>query len=145
MPFYFISCHFRSFRQVERFPGPNTLKCFSFQEFDLKECSNQPSNQWGQPGTPQEHKKAIKTVFLTDIRKKQQRHSIFFPDARKQCVRHPKKQITQAPSQVLKSETTVYMRFLYTYSCPGTCNSWRIIVTTLLLDGSCGSIVILLA
>ena len=133
MPFYLLSFHFPSFMQVERFSGRNTTKCFSKFGFKILQIKPQTRRQ---RGTPQEPKKGSKVCFffLTDVRKKQQRDFIFFPDARQQRFCHQKKKLdhtntkrkTHAPYLFLKIRNDGIHAFsivFFTRSCPCTCNS----------------------
>ena len=141
MALYFLSFHFQSFMQGERFSGRNNE--IFFLSLNGKKYFKSNHKLRGQHGTPQEPKKGSKVVLFTDVRKKQQRHFIFSPDARQQRVCHQKKIRSHKHQkenacfrfEIRNDGIHSFSIVFFTRSCPCTCNSCLIIATTLILDG----------
>ena len=99
MPFYFLSFHFHSFMQVERFPVPKSLSC--------KKQSNQASNQKGNPVPRRNTKRRLKWSFLPTSAKNRKGIPSFLLTLANSVHATQKNQITQAPSKGKRMQSLV--------------------------------------
>ena len=142
MPFYFLSFHFHSFVQVERFPVPKSLSC--------KKQSNQASNQKGNPVPRRNTKRGLKWSFLPTSAKAAKAFHLLSWRSQTACLPPEKSGHTSTIKRKthaifsFENQKRRYTCVFFSRSCPCTCNSWLIIATTLILDGSCRLFVILL-